>query len=156
LIWRTAIDSPIGTLLATCTAEGLTALTFDPPADAESSEAHPLLRQLESELRAYFAKDLKHFSVPLAPQGTPFQLQVWTALQKVDYGSTRSYLEQSKVVGDPKAIRAVAHANGQNPIAILIPCHRIVGSDGTLTGYAGGLWRKKFLLDLESEQQSLF
>lgn len=158
MIWRAEIDSPIGTLYSTCNEIGITEISFAPLSEVSeySREEHQHLRLLKEELTAYFSKQLEEFTVPLAPQGTDFQQRVWEALRLVPFGSTRSYLEQSKVLGDPKAIRAVAHANGQNPIAILLPCHRIVGSDGTLTGYAGGLWRKKFLLDLESQQQTLF
>lgn len=158
MIWHSEIESPIGTLYASCNSEGITELSFSPLKNAEDaiSEPHPLLTQLKEELNAYFQKSSREFNVPLSPHGTEFQLKVWEALQKVTYGNTRSYLEQSKFLGDPKAIRAVARANVQNPIAILIPCHRIVGSDGTLTGYAGELWRKKFLLELESKQAQLF
>ena len=106
--------------------------------------------------RAY--KDFEDFSLKLNPQGTDFQKRVWQALLNVPYGKTNSYLELSKTLGDVKAIRAVAAANGKNPLWIVIPCHRIIGSDGSLTGYAGGLHRKKWLLEHESpvKQQSLF
>ena len=110
------------------------------------------------QLNEYFTGNRKTFNLKLNPQGTEFQKKVWEALQNVPYGKTITYLEQSKVLGNVKAIRAVAGANGKNPISIVIPCHRIIGSDGSLTGYAGGLWRKKWLLEHENPttQQSLF
>lgn len=114
----------------------------------------PVVEQLHS----YFAGDLTEFDLKLNPAGTEFQKKVWEYLQKIPFGKTASYLELSKTIGDVKAIRAVAAANGKNPLWIVIPCHRVIGSDGSLTGYAGGLWRKKWLLEHEkpSAQQSLF
>lgn len=110
------------------------------------------------QLREYFEGIRKEFSLTLNPDGTEFQKSVWRALERIPYGKTISYLELSKTLGDPKAIRAVASANGKNPLWIVVPCHRVIGSDGSLTGYAGGLHRKKWLLDHEgpSIQQSLF
>jgi methylated-DNA-[protein]-cysteine S-methyltransferase len=110
------------------------------------------------QLKDYFEGNRQEFSLTLNPQGTDFQKKVWIKLADIPFGKTRSYLEQSKVLGDPKAIRAVAAANGKNPLWIIIPCHRVIGSDGSLTGYAGGLWRKKWLLEHESpvKQTSLF
>ena len=101
------------------------------------------------QLDAYFNGTRKEFDLQLDPEGTDFQKRVWKELLNVPFGKTRTYLEQSKKLGDIKAIRAVASANGKNPIAIIIPCHRILGSDGSLTGYASGLWRKKWLLEHE-------
>lgn len=114
----------------------------------------PVVEQLHS----YFDGDLTEFNLKLNPAGTEFQKKVWKYLQKIPFGKTASYLELSKTIGDVKAIRAVAAANGKNPLWIVIPCHRVIGSDGSLTGYAGGLWRKKWLLEHEnpSAQQSLF
>lgn len=157
--FQCSIPTPLGPLHAECSELGITVLSFgENPEDLVEDQGplHPYLLQLISELEEYFSKQRTAFDVPLDPSGTEFQLKVWQALLKIPFGSTRSYLEQSKVVSDPKAIRAVAHANGQNKIAILIPCHRVLGSDGSLTGYAGELWRKKFLLELESTQASLF
>lgn len=116
------------------------------------------LQEAVKQLREYFEGTRTQFSLQLNPQGTAFQQKVWEALATIPYGKTTSYLDQTKKLGDPKAIRAVATANGKNPIWIVIPCHRVVGSDGALTGYAGGLWRKKWLLDHENpvKQQSLF
>ncbi len=110
------------------------------------------------QLQEYFEGKRKNFDLRLNPEGTTFQKKVWKLLMEIPYGKTMSYLELSKLFGDIKAIRAVAAANGKNPIWIIIPCHRVIGSDGSLTGYAGGLHRKKWLLNHESEakQQSLF
>ena len=110
------------------------------------------------QLEEYFAGTRTDFNLKLNPKGTEFQQNVWQELLKIPFAKTRSYLEQSKALGNVKAIRAVASANGKNPIWIVIPCHRIIGSDGSLTGYASGIWRKKWLLDHENpvKQQSLF
>jgi len=110
------------------------------------------------QLQEYFKGERREFSLTLNPEGTDFQKRVWEALKRIPYGKTASYMELSKLVGDVKAIRAVAAANGKNPLWIVIPCHRVIGSDGSLTGYAGGLHRKKWLLEHEQpvKQQSLF
>ena len=110
------------------------------------------------QLQEYFEGKRQNFTLELNPQGTDFQKRVWQALLEIPYGKTVSYLELSKTLGDVKAIRAVAAANGKNPLWIVVPCHRVIGSDGSLTGYAGGLHRKKWLLEHESpvKQQSLF
>ena len=110
------------------------------------------------QLDEYFSGKRIDFALKLNPQGTDFQKRVWEELLNIPYNKTRTYLEQSKALGDVKAIRAVASANGKNPIWIIIPCHRVIGSDGSLTGYAGGIWRKKWLLAHENpvKQQSLF
>lgn len=118
-------------------------------------EENTVLAQLRQELAAYFEGRLQQFLVPLDFPGTDFQHKVWTALLNVPYGSTASYLDLATAIGDAKAVRAVARANGDNRIAILIPCHRIIGSDGSLTGYGGGLHRKKKLLDLEQGVETL-
>lgn len=110
----------------------------------------------KNQIDAYFSGNLEQFDLPLKPYGTEFQQNVWKALIEIPYGSTRSYKEQTAVLGDPLAIRAVATANGANPIAIVIPCHRVLGSNGSLTGYAGGLWRKEYLLEMECGQGRLF
>ncbi len=127
--------------------------------DLETSKEVPLcLQDCVQQLNEYFSGDRKTFDLKLNPKGTVFQQKVWNALTQIPFAKTRSYLEQSKVLGDVKAIRAVATANGKNPIWIIIPCHRVIGSDGSLTGYAGGIWRKKWLLEHENpvKQQSLF
>lgn len=115
-----------------------------------SEEIHEELKEAVLQLEAYFMGELKEFKLKLNPEGTPFQKKVWEALLEIPFGKTCSYLELSKKLGDVKAIRAVAAANGKNPLWIVIPCHRVIGSDGSLTGYAGGLWRKKWLLDFEN------
>lgn len=116
------------------------------------------LQECVTQLDQYFDNTRTTFDLKLNPQGTAFQQSVWNELLKIPFGRTRTYLEQTKQLGDVKAIRAVASANGKNPIWIIIPCHRVVGSDGSLTGYAGGVWRKKWLLEHESgaKQQMLF
>ena len=110
----------------------------------------PVGCQMEKELAAYFAGTLKSFSVPLQPAGTEFQQSAWQVLKGIPYGETRSYAEQARELGRPSAVRAVARANGDNPIAIVVPCHRVIGADGKLTGYGGGLWRKRWLLHHET------
>ena len=110
------------------------------------------------QLQEYFEGKRKNFSLILNPQGTDFQKKVWNSLLEIPFGKTTTYLEQSRKLGDEKAIRAVASANGKNPLWVIVPCHRVIGSNGSLTGYAGGLWRKKWLLEHENPpaQQSLF
>lgn len=147
--------SPIGLLTLVEEDGALTALRFHPdlPRDAASFAlpSTPLLRQAAAELREYFAGQRRQFTVPLAPKGTPFQQKVWKALQEIPYGETRSYKEIAIAAGNEKACRAVGLANNRNPLPIFIPCHRVVGSDGKLVGYAGGLDVKTFLLELEKE-----
>lgn len=118
------------------------------PQNVQISET-PIIKEAHQQLRSYLAGELKDFSLPLAPAGTVFMKQVWAALCEIPYGKTASYKEIAVKVGSPKAARAVGLANNRNPIAIFIPCHRVIGSDGSLTGYAGGLDLKKRLLDLE-------
>ena len=113
------------------------------------------LRECVLQLKEYFKGERTNFNLLLNPQGTKFQKLVWKELCDIEYGKTTSYLVQSKKIGDVKAVRAVAAANGKNPISIVIPCHRVIGSDGSLTGYAGGIWRKKWLLDYESPLKQL-
>ncbi len=117
-----------------------------------------VLQDCVTQLEEYFKGERASFNLTVNPKGTPFQKKVWKALLDIPYGKTRTYLQQSKFLGDVKAIRAVASANGKNPLWIVIPCHRVIGSDGSLTGYAGGIWRKKWLLAHENpvKQQSLF
>ena len=116
------------------------------------------LQECVSQLQEYFDGQRHYFDFKLNPQGTEFQQKVWQELLNIPFGKTMSYLDLSKKLGDVKAIRAVASANGRNPLWIVVPCHRVIGTDGSLTGYAGGLWRKKWLLEHESpsKQQSLF
>ncbi|CAM1351578.1 Methylated-DNA--protein-cysteine methyltransferase [Tenacibaculum crassostreae] len=123
-----------------------------------TEEIPTCLQKCVTQLDEYFNGNRKEFNLKLNPKGTAFQQSVWNELVNIPFGSTRTYLEQTKQLGDVKAIRAVASANGKNPIWIVIPCHRVIGSDGSLTGYAGGVWRKKWLLEHESgaKQQTLF
>lgn len=144
------IDSPVGRLLAGATARGLRILQFEGRRSLPGPSAvSPILDATRRELAEYFAGQRRVFDVPLEYPGTPFQERVWEALRGIGYGETVSYAEQSRRIGDALAVRAVAQANGQNPIAILIPCHRVIYADGSLGGYGGGLLRKQFLLDLE-------
>jgi methylated-DNA-[protein]-cysteine S-methyltransferase len=150
--------TPIGTAKIVGDDKGINSISIIDEAQETSKEIPISLQECVQQLDAYFKGSLKKFNLKLNPQGTDFQKRVWNALLNVPFGKTRSYLEQTKKIGDVKAIRAVASANGKNPIWIVIPCHRIIGSDGSLTGYAGGIWRKKWLLEHEnpSSQQSLF
>jgi methylated-DNA-[protein]-cysteine S-methyltransferase len=140
------IPSPLGELWAEATDRGLSRLIFGVPEGATPTGPHPLLEVVAHQLESYWAGTLRSFSVPLDLQGSPFQLKVWESLLSIPWGRTRTYLDQARALGDVKAIRAVASANGRNPVAIVVPCHRVIGSDGSLTGYAGGLERKKALL----------
>ena len=150
--------TPIGTAKIVGDTNGIISITVLDDS-IETSKKIPInLQDCVTQLGEYFNGIRTNFNLKLNPQGTDFQKRVWTELLNVPFGKTRNYLQQSKKLGDAKAIRAVASANGKNPIWIVIPCHRIIGSDGSLTGYAGGLWRKKWLLAHESPspQQSLF
>jgi O-6-methylguanine DNA methyltransferase len=152
---QSAIDSPVGPLIARADSVGVTHLLFARRGRAAQpvrgpAGAHRHIGRLETQLREYFDGTRRTFDVPFNPQGSPFYTRVWTALLDIPYGETISYGELAKRVGDPTAARAVGTANGANPIVILIPCHRVIGSDGKLVGYGGGLWRKRTLLDLES------
>ena len=115
-----------------------------------SSNRDAILEAARKELELFFARRLKKFTVPVAPRGTEFQRSVWRALQKIPFGATASYGDIAKQVGKPNAMRAVGAANGKNPVCIIIPCHRVIGADGSLTGFGGGIERKKYLLNLES------
>ena len=144
---ETAVDSPLGPLKISCTEEAITGIYFaEQPSESPEGPMPEVLHQCLSQLENYFAGSLEQFDLPLKPSGTDFQQKVWQALMKIPLGTTISYLELSKILGDPKAIRAVAAANGKNPIPIIIPCHRVIGSDGSLIGFAGGLARKEWLL----------
>ena len=140
------IDSPLGPLTLTETDGALVRLEFG---GEGGSVRTPLLCQAAAQLEAYFAGTRTTFDLPLAPKGTAFQRRVWEALQQIPYGETRSYGELAAAIGNPKASRAVGMANNKNPLPIFIPCHRVIGSNGTLTGYAGGLDIKVRLLQLE-------
>lgn len=157
------IETPLGTMLACATNHGICLLEFTDRKmlETELKSIAKLLNAtiiqgnnkhfdtLEIELHQYFDGSRQEFTVPLHSPGTDFQNKVWSALQRIPYGQTKSYKEQAMAIGSPESVRAVANANGMNRISILIPCHRVIGSDGQLTGYGGGLWRKKHLIDLE-------
>ena len=150
--------TPIGTARIVGDDDGISAITVIDGEQKSSKKIPACLQDCVQQLEEYFDKKRTTFNLKLNAQGTDFQKNVWNHLQQISYGETRSYLEQSKILGDVKAIRAVASANGKNPLWIVVPCHRIVGSNGSLTGYAGGLWRKRWLLEHENPptQQSLF
>ena len=153
--WNSA-DAPPLRLVAS--NRGLTAVEFNPkrpPAGDRNDENHVLV-EAGRQLLAYFAGTLREFSLPLDLQGTEFQLRVWHALLEIPYGETRSYREIARRIGAPQAVRAVGAANGANPVAIVVPCHRVVGSNGKLVGYGGGLPLKKRLLELEGRAAGLF
>ena len=154
-ITQSTMDSPLGTLLITVEDDLVTRAEFvadsDLPAGIEAAPASPVLREAEQQFAAYFAGDLREFDLPMAPRGTVFQRRVWGQLREIPYGVTTSYGEIARRLGmKPGASRAVGTANGANPIAIAVPCHRVIGSSGRLIGYAGGLPRKRFLLGLEA------
>ncbi|MEO0527968.1 MAG: methylated-DNA--[protein]-cysteine S-methyltransferase [Bacteroidota bacterium] len=152
------IQTPLGVAKLEGNENGLAAITVLNNDEIISATIPEVMEDAVYQLQEYFEGRRQSFSLSLNPQGTDFQKKVWVALQEIPYGKTLSYLELSKKLGDVKAIRAVAAANGKNPLWIVIPCHRVIGSDGSLTGYAGGLHRKKWLLEHESpaRQQSLF
>ena len=155
---KTYLKTPLGILEISGTDKGIESVSFTELSEAGNESTPESLQECKRQLSAYFEGTLQDFSLPLNPQGTPFQKKVWSQLLTIGYGETTTYMRQSEVMGDLKAIRAVAGANGKNPIAIIIPCHRVFGSDGKLTGYASGLWRKKWLLEHENPpaQKSLF
>jgi methylated-DNA-[protein]-cysteine S-methyltransferase len=153
---RADVSSPVGTLTLVASARGLHAVVWK---DAEVSRAlakvphvpsHPLLARTMAELEEYFAGTRRRFDVPLAPEGTPFQLRAWRELSRIPYGETISYGEQARRLGDPKKARAVGMANARNPLAIVVPCHRVIASSGALAGFGGGLDNKRLLLRLEA------
>ncbi len=147
-------SSPLGMLRIECSEEHITAVVFREETVAEENESHPLLQSCLSQLEDYFSGKRKTFDLPLAQVGTPFQQKVWDLLYQIPYGKTISYHHLATQYGDLKAIRAVASANGRNNLAIIIPCHRVIGSNRSLTGYAGGLWRKKWLLEHEAKHHT--
>jgi methylated-DNA-[protein]-cysteine S-methyltransferase len=159
-VFYTRIDSPVGKLLLAADAQGLRQVSFE-----SSKRAAPVQRQWREnnspfaevirQLQAYFGGELREFKLRLAPEGTEFQLRVWNSLRTIPYGETISYAQLAQKIGNPQAVRAVGLANGCNPIPIIVPCHRVIGSDGSLTGFGGGLANKKILLALESRQPSL-
>lgn len=156
----TTIESSLGQLLLACDEAGLREITFPrngraATADREWHQDASAFVETVRQLRAYFAGELQDFDLPLAPQGTPFQQGVWNELCKIPYGETTSYGELARRINNPNACRAVGLANGSNPIPIIIPCHRVIGANGKLTGYGGGLPIKEKLLALEKRQLQL-
>ena len=143
-------NSPIGPLKLQCNEEYISAVLFVEKI-YETNDDHQLLRRCSEQLDEYFNGKRKIFDLPLGQNGTVFQMKVWELLAMIPYGKTISYNELSKQYGDLKAIRAVASANGKNNLAIIVPCHRVIGSNQSLTGYGGGLWRKKWLLEHEAK-----
>ncbi|AJQ92255.1 methylated-DNA--[protein]-cysteine S-methyltransferase [Gynuella sunshinyii] len=173
MIIYNALDTILGEAWIACSDTGICLLEFaDRYSEASQIKRlsklfkrevikghHPLINEAQQQLEHYFSGHRKVFDLPLDLAGTDFQRRVWAALTAIPYGVTRSYLEQARTVSNDKAVRAVAKANGDNPVSIIVPCHRVIGSDCSLTGYGGGLWRKKRLLELEgsiSVQASLF
>lgn len=160
---RLVVGSPIGDLTLLSTDDALTGLILPPRETAlpdvasaqqaepdQDSHVSPILNAARRELAAYFRGELRVFSIPLRPAGTEFELAVWRAVRQVPYGETAAYAQIARQLGPSVSPRAVGRANARNPIPIIIPCHRIIGSDGSLTGYGGGLARKRYLLDLEA------
>lgn len=149
------LESPLGRFLITSNGESITGLYLEnhkggPAPQVGWHRDHSQFSETRRQLDAYFSGELVAFELPLAPEGTPFQLRVWEELQRIPYGSTISYGELARNIGNPNASRAVGAANGRNPISIIIPCHRVIGSNANLTGYAGGIERKKMLLEMET------
>jgi methylated-DNA-[protein]-cysteine S-methyltransferase len=149
-------NSPIGKIKIEYTERGICRLVFADDAEGEGLRAGEMESRIILQLDEYFQKKRQVFELPLDLQGTEFQKRTWNELLKIPFGKTLSYKELSLKLGDLKAIRAVGAANGANPVSIIVPCHRVIGSDGSLTGYAGGLWRKKWLLDFETQGGLLF
>lgn len=148
--YRSFMETPMGLLEIRADDVGLLAVTFlDGMPEDKAIHTNAITDQCEHELREYFVGKRREFAVSLNPQGTPFQQQVWQQLLHLPFGKTASYLDVSKSLGDHKLTRAVGSANGKNPICIIVPCHRVIGTNGTLTGYAGGIHRKKWLLQHE-------
>lgn len=153
------INSPLGITKIIGDEDGVSVISVSDAGSNEISEFIPeVLKEAVSQLQEYFEKKRTHFDFMLNPKGTEFQQKVWKSLLEIPYGKTISYMDQTKKLGDVKAIRAVASANGKNPLWIVVPCHRVIGTNGSLTGYAGGLSRKKWLIEHENPttQQSLF
>lgn len=148
------LQSPIGLVEISAVTQGIRAIKFVEKPSFEAQQT-PLLNLATEQLAGYFDGQRQVFDLPLAAQGTAFQQQVWNALLSIPFGQTASYLDIARKIGNPAAVRAVGAANGKNPLSVVVPCHRIIGSNGTLTGYAGGLERKAWLLQHEQPQPSL-
>lgn len=152
-IWYCYMDSPVGILKISENEEGICSVAFSAQKAEEHSENSRYLHEAKKQLKEYFAMIRKDFDLPLSLKGTEFQLQVWNALKTIPYGSAVSYQDVACMIGRPKASRAVGMANNRNPLVIIIPCHRVIGKDGSLTGYGGGVEKKKILLDLERKNR---
>ena len=152
------IETPLGIAKIVGDQEGITHVSILDSSENTSDSIPESLLECVTQLKAYFNNQLKSFNLKLNPEGTDFQKKVWKQLEKIPFGKTISYLDLAKQLGDAKTIRAAASANGKNPLWIIVPCHRVIGTDGSLTGYAGGLHHKQWLLNHESEykQQTLF
>ncbi|CAM4422641.1 methylated-DNA--[protein]-cysteine S-methyltransferase [Flavobacterium terrigena] len=155
---KVVINSPLGFVLIEGNEDGISKISVTSDETVLSESIPALFHEAVAQLNEYFEGNRTDFQFKMNPNGTNFQKKVWEELLKIPFGKTASYQEVTNNLGDPKAIRAVANANGKNPLWIVVPCHRVIGSDGSLTGYAGGLWRKKWLLEHENpvKQQSLF
>jgi len=147
----TYYSSPVGMIRITEDEGYITSVHFMDEAVEADEPSTRVIKMAVEQLDEYFAGKRKEFDFPFRQSGSGFQQEVWECLLKIDYGKTVSYLQQSKMMNNPLAIRAIASANGKNDLAIVVPCHRVIGSDGSLTGYAGGLWRKKWLLEHEAK-----
>lgn len=155
---KVVINCPLGFVLIEGNEDGISKISVTSEETVLSERIPDLFSDVVTQLNEYFEGNRTEFQFKMNPKGTDFQKTVWEELLKIPFGKTASYQDVTNKLGDPKAIRAVANANGKNPLWIVVPCHRVIGSDGSLTGYAGGLWRKKWLLDHENpvKQQSLF
>lgn len=159
-LFYTLLPSPLGELKLVASDKGLVAILWEkdnpkrvPLGPQTRKDTHPMLVQTRHQLEQYFDGNLQEFDIPLDPKGTTFQKSVWQALLTIPFGETRSYGEIAKQIGNPKSVRAVGAANGRNPISIICGCHRVIGSNGKLTGFAGGLPAKEFLLNLERDSK---
>jgi methylated-DNA-[protein]-cysteine S-methyltransferase len=154
------VDTPLGEMELTSSHQHLLSVLFVTTEknvlDKQPVLPSPINDEAKKQLTAYFKKEITQFNLPLNAAGTDFQKSVWDELLKIPFGTTISYLTLAKKLGDPNSIRAVASANGKNPITIIIPCHRVIGADGKLVGYSGDMYRKQWLLDHESNQEKLF
>jgi methylated-DNA-[protein]-cysteine S-methyltransferase len=150
-VYCSTLPSPIGDLLLVSNGEALTGVHLSPHPVFVGPRDDSLLQPAREQLLAYFAGELLDFELPLAPEGSAFQRRVWEALRGIPYGTTASYVGIARRIGRPTAPRAVGAANGRNPIAVIVPCHRVIGANGTLVGYGGGLDRKRWLLDHEAD-----
>ena len=159
-MWKAKIESPVGELQVFASENGLCGLLWPGVElsrfgdDIKSAEiaSHPVFNALSLQLDEYFSGTRREFDLPLDLIGTKFQVEAWNALQEIPFGETRTYAQQAAAIGRPKAIRAIGAANGRNPISIVVPCHRVIGKNGSLTGFAGGINVKRTLLDLEQKR----